>query len=200
MVPFKSAIVLAAALLCAASLFAQEQSLGDMVKAQKAAKAKNSAGKVVGEEELAQLRARNHVGGPGTECDPNCELAVRTAMEEKGKKMTDAEWADGLADGRSDLESDTEWQEIFPDIQREICMGETERAHEAEHLQETDRRLARKVIQETHDALQQLAQVTDPNATQAARERGVREIRAKAVKLQIMKFDAERAKQTCTAH
>jgi hypothetical protein len=200
MAPSKLAIVLAAALLCSPLLHAQEQSLGDIVKAQKAAKAKTSGGKLVDEESLADLRARNHVGGPGTECDPACEAAVRAAMEEKGKKMTDAEWAQGLADGHSDLESDTEWQEIFPGIQREVCMGETERAHDSERLQEFDRKLARKVMQEARDALQQLAQVTDPNASQEARERGVREIRAKAVKLQIMKYDAERAKQDCAAH
>jgi hypothetical protein len=199
MIHLRNGILLGGILLCAASLPAQEQPLGDVVKAQKEAKARTTPSKVIQEEQLAEMRERNHVGGPGTECDPSCQATVRTAMEDKAKKMTDADWAEALADGRGDLETDAEWQGLFPEIQREVCLTSAERARDPERSQAAGQRIASKMLRETKEAMHGLSLAVDPDSNPATRERITRELRGKAVKLQIMKLVVDRAKQSCGA-
>jgi hypothetical protein len=190
-------IILGGVLWCAGTLLAQEPSLADVAKAQKAAKAKkNSSSKVIGDEEMTQLRARNHVGGPGTDCDSICETAVRATLEEQGARMTDAQWADAFAGGRNELETDSEWQDFFPGFQRELC-GSAAKAEERERLQEAGRKAAARVQKEAEETQQGLARVSDPSTDAATRQRMVRELRAKAVKFEIMRIAVDRAKLGC---
>jgi hypothetical protein len=191
-------IILGGVMWCAGTLLAQEPSLAEVAKAQKAAKAKKtSSSKVIGDEEVTQLRARNHVGGPGTECDASCETSVRATLEEQGARMTDAQWADAFASGRNELETDSEWQDFFPGFQRELCQGSAAKAEERERLQEAGRKAAARVQKEAQETQQGLARVSDPSTDVATRQRMVRELRAKAVKFEIMKIAVDRAKLGC---
>src|SRR5271169_3316481 len=117
-------LALAAALACAVQAQdqpnqSQSQSLGDVAKANRQKKA---SAKVIDEEALAQRRLQSGAGNPALQCDEACASEVRNAIEKDPRlRMSDAQWQNAFVSGQNDLAADSDWSQLFTEVQQNVC-------------------------------------------------------------------------------
>ncbi len=175
---------------------AQEQSLGDVARAQHP---KKTSSKVIDDEEMAQRRARRGAGESALQCDADCEAAVKVAVQQdQNLKMSEEQLQTALATGENELAQDDEWSQLLSEIQQQICRNRAGTGDPAK-AKDLDRRVAKKLLDDVQENMEIIKHMLDAPNDQAAINRAMDASRAKAVKQHIIKVQVDRAKRTCSA-
>lgn len=174
---------------------AQERSLGDVAKAQEH---KKTPAKVIDDDEMNQRRANRGAaaGDSALVCDDACVAAVKTAVQQDPRlRMTDAQWRAALAGGEDEFAADSEWSDLLSELRQQICQRRAG-AVDPDKAKALDRRVNKKLLDDVRDDLDMVSRAMQAGNTQAAVDQAADAARARAIKLQIVKVQAELAKQS----